>query len=613
MPQRNDTAIWSGLFRISAESGQTLQAQIRQAIVAAILDRQIAASMPLPSCRILAEKLGVARGTVVLAFQQLVDQGFLVARERRGHFVNPDVLATPAKPHQKAPDQANEIDWKARRQIAASDMPPPAKHENWIKSSYPFVYGQFDPALFPTAEWRECNRMALAVLEIRNWASDMVDRDDPLLIEQIQARLLPRRGIFANPDEIIVTLGAQNALYMLATLLMTKGSKVAMEDPGYPDARSIFRLAGADIQPVPVDQSGIVTASIPNDSGFVFVTPSHHCPTMVPLSAERRQDLLARANRHNQIIIEDGYDSQLLDEAPQQALKSLDRSGRVVYVGSMSKTLAPGLRLGYIVASAGLISELRALRRFMLRHPPANNQRAVALFLSLGHHEALVRRLSCSLRRTAQAPGPCDFRFPAGMAFDRFGRRHVAVARRAARHRCTRAGRGRRLAQRHHRAGRPFLRPHRKAFAFHAAGHLLDRAAAHRAGHPRTGHRRRTQARGRLIHRPIPWPEPHRRGSGSISSGICNRTVWLIGWANAGGIVGSTKGKKQPMVDQPPRSASRKGGVSPCQFLKSRKRRRISVRAAPAGAKRAAPCGPHRWPTTSSRCAPASKAAAMDR
>ncbi|TIP15259.1 MAG: aminotransferase class I/II-fold pyridoxal phosphate-dependent enzyme, partial [Mesorhizobium sp.] len=91
-----------------------------------------------------------------------------------------------------------------------------------------------------------------------------------------------------------------------------------------------------------------------------------------------------------------GYDSQLLDEAPQQALKSLDRSGRVIYVGSMSKTLAPGLRLGYIVASAGLIAELRALRRFMLRHPPANNQRAVALFLSLGHHEALVRRLSAA-------------------------------------------------------------------------------------------------------------------------------------------------------------------------------------------------------------------------
>ena len=395
MPQRNDTAIWSGLFRISAESGQTLQAQIRQAIVAAILDRQIAASMPLPSCRILAEKLGVARGTVVLAFQQLVDQGFLVARERRGHFVNPEVLATPAKP-QKALEQANEIDWKARCQILASDMPPPAKHDNWIKSSYPFVYGQFDPALFPTAEWRECNRMALAVLEIRRWAGDVVDRDDPLLIEQVQARLLPRRGIFANPDEIIVTLGAQHALYMLATLLMGRGTKVAMEDPGYPDARSIFRLSGAEVAPVPVDRDGIDPDAIPRDAGFVFVTPNHHCPTMVPLSEERRQRLLADAEKYDRIIIEDGYDSQLVDDAPQQALKSVDRSGRVVYVGSMSKTLAPGLRIGYIVADAGLIAELRALRRFMLRHPPANNQRAVALFLSLGHHEALVRRLSAA-------------------------------------------------------------------------------------------------------------------------------------------------------------------------------------------------------------------------
>ena len=215
--------------------------------------------MPLPSCRILAEKLGVARGTVVLAFQQLVDQGFLVARERRGHFVNPEVLATPAKPHQKAPTTSTRSTGRrAARSRRATCRGRPSTRTGSSRP-IPFVYGQFDPALFPTAEWRECNRMALAVLEIRNWAADMVDRDDPLLIEQIQARLLPRRGIFANPDEIIVTLGAQNALYMLATLLMTKGSKVAMEDPGYPDARSIFRLAGADIHATPVDSQGIVT------------------------------------------------------------------------------------------------------------------------------------------------------------------------------------------------------------------------------------------------------------------------------------------------------------------------------------------------------------------
>lgn len=395
MPTKNDTALWAGLIKISHDSTQTLQAQIRQAIVAAVLDRQIAPSMPLPSCRVLAEKLGVARGTVVLAFQQLVDQGFLIARERRGHFVNPEVLAAPPRPPRKT-RSASRIDWKARRRMTASEFPGPPKNENWMQAPYPFVYGQFDPTLFPTAEWRECNRMALAVLEIRNWAVDMVDRDDPLLIEQIQARLLPRRGIFANPNEIMVTLGAQHALYMLSTLLTWRGARVAMENPGYPDARSIFRLAGAETLSVPVDRDGINVDAIPAEANFVFVTPSHHCPTMTPLSRPRRERLLAGAEENDWIIIEDDYDSQLADETPEAALKGIDHTGRVIYLGSMSKTLAPGLRLGYLVGPAELVSELRALRRFMLRHPPANNQRAVGLFLSLGHHDALVRRLSAA-------------------------------------------------------------------------------------------------------------------------------------------------------------------------------------------------------------------------
>jgi GntR family transcriptional regulator / MocR family aminotransferase len=262
MAQRNDPAIWSGLFRLSPDSGQTLQAQIRQAIVAAILDRQIAASMPLPSCRVLADRLGVARGTVVLAFQQLVDQGFLVARQRRGHFVNPEVLASPPVTPPPGERGHSAIDWRSRRRIAATDLPEPTKQDNWMKAPYPFVYGQFDPALFPTAEWRECNRMALAVLEIRDWAGDRIDQDDPLLIEQIQARLLPRRGIFANPDEIIVTLGAQNAIYMLSRLLMGRGTRVAMEDPGYPEARDVFRLSGAEVLPVAVDGDGLDTGAI---------------------------------------------------------------------------------------------------------------------------------------------------------------------------------------------------------------------------------------------------------------------------------------------------------------------------------------------------------------
>ena len=236
---------------------------------------------------------------------------------------------------------------------------------------------------------------------------------------------------------------------------------------------------------------------------------------MVPLSAERRQDLLARAQQFNQIIIEDGYDSQLIDEAPQQALKSLDRSGRVIYVGSMSKTLAPGLRLGYIVASADLITELRALRRFMLRHPPANNQRAVALFLSLGHHEALVRRLSAAFdeRRKRLVQAISAF-LPEWRSTDSAGGTSLWLE--GPRGTDARgAGRGGGVPQRHHRAGRPLLRPHRQADALHAARHLVDRAAAHRARHPRARHGRRKAAGRGLNAQPGQYGR-HMRPSGII-------------------------------------------------------------------------------------------------
>lgn len=396
MSSRKNANLWAALFRISFDNGQTLQAQIRRALVTAVLDRQIPANIPLPSCRTLADRLGVARGTVVLAYQQLVDQGFLVARERRGHFVNPDVLTHSPEAEQLAtPGRRDALDWGPRLRYSPSRQRNIVKPEDWLSYRYPFVYGQFDPSLFPIAEWRECCRMALGVLEVRSWASDRVDLDDPLLIEQIRARLLPKRGIFARPEEVMVTLGAQHALYSLAALLMDRETRVAMEEPGYPDARNIFARRKADIVAVPVDGEGLDPDAIPSASQYVFTTPSHHCPTTVSMPVERRRALLERAARDDFIVIEDDYDSQLLDpETPLPALKSFDEAGRVIYVGSMSKTLAPGLRLGYVVACPDLLKELRALRRLMLRHPPANNARAVALFLSLGHHDALLHRLS---------------------------------------------------------------------------------------------------------------------------------------------------------------------------------------------------------------------------
>lgn len=405
MSGRSDKTLWSGLFRISVDSGQTLQSQIRQAVVTAILDRQMPANQPLPSCRTLANRLIVARGTVVLAYQQLVDQGFLIARERRGHFVNPEALTELPEATDKIDCAArpDSPDWDARLSNRPSKDANIVKPGDWLSFAYPFVYGQFDPLLFPTAEWRECSRMALGVREIRNWACDMIDKDDPLLIEQIQARLLPRRGIFAKPGEIMVTLGAQHALFLIATLLIGPKTRVVVEEPGYPDARNMIASRTGDLRLAPVDGSGLDPDGIEAGCDYVFTTPSHQCPTTVSMPLERRKTLLSRAVADDFVLIEDDYDSQLLDDdVPLPALKSLDDAGRVIYVGSLSKTLAPGLRLGYIVADPALLTELRGLRRMMLRHPPANNQRAVALFLSLGHHDALVRRLTQAFAQRRQ-------------------------------------------------------------------------------------------------------------------------------------------------------------------------------------------------------------------
>jgi len=220
-----------------------------------------------------------------------------------------------------------------------------------------------------------------------------------LLVEQIRRRILPRRGIMAADDEILVTMGAQNALYLMTELLVGKSTRVIMEDPGYPDVRNMLRAASDNVTLSPVDDKGLVVNDKLNSADIVFVTPSHQFPTTVTMPLERRMELLKKANEKDFVIIEDDYEfeTNYVNE-PCPALKSLDDNGRVVYIGSLSKTLFPGLRLGFMVGPKDLIAEARALRRMMFRHPPNNNQRAAALFLSLGHHDTLVRRLHKAYR-----------------------------------------------------------------------------------------------------------------------------------------------------------------------------------------------------------------------
>ena len=383
---QQEKILWRSLFELKNNRKMSYQRQLREMIVTAILDKKLPLDIPLPSSRELARHLGIARNTVVLAYQQLIDEGYLISRERSGYYIDQTLLGGRVSDHQIT-QKSNDIqpDWNKHIKYRPSLQRNIVKPVDWQNYSYPFLFGQLDPKLFPVSDWRECCRQALSVSDIEDVTPDHIDTDDPLLIEQIQARILPRRGVWASRDEILITMGAQQAVYILADLLINKDSRIGVENPGYADARNIFSLKSPQVVPLDIDENGVVPGPDMHSCEFVFVTPSHQSPTTITMPLERRKQLLDDAEEHDFLIIEDDYESEInFVGEPTPALKSLDKHNRVIYIGSLSKTLAPGLRIGYMIASQELIAEARALRRLMIRHPATNNQRLVALFCQWG-------------------------------------------------------------------------------------------------------------------------------------------------------------------------------------------------------------------------------------
>lgn len=385
------------IIYLDPDSSLTLQNQIRQKLVDGILSGALPPGHKLASSRKLARQLNVARNTVVLAYQQLIAEGYLVGRARSGIFVNEEMLETRVgySGATVASSEAETAVWRRRtkrREIAGRvgtrDLP------NWNEYPYPFIDGKFDASLFPLAEWREASRLSLSVADVRAWSSDSGDADDAMLVDEIRSKILTRRGIQARSDEILITMGTQNSLYLISRLLADRSVKAAIEEPGSTEMRELLRQNSATIMLQPVDEEGLVVDEKLRDCDLVYVTPSHQIPTAVFMSPARREVLLEMAQKDDILIIEDDYECEInyLDR-PQPALRSMDDSGRVIYVASFSKVLAPGIRLGFIVADAQFIRRARALRRTVMNHPPLNNQRAAAFFLSLGHYDALMMRL----------------------------------------------------------------------------------------------------------------------------------------------------------------------------------------------------------------------------
>ncbi|WP_147127255.1 PLP-dependent aminotransferase family protein [Shimia ponticola] len=374
----------------------TLQSQIQQMIAEGILSGRFQRGERLPSSRKLAQQLGVSRITVTLAYTELVAEDYISAKGRSGYYVSDSAPQTPSFPLTTREDK---VDWSRVLTRKFSQRRALVKPTNWRSYKYPFIYGQADPTLFDIPNWRLCALQALGQRDFDALTTDYHDQDDPKLIEFIARHTLPRRGIVAQSDEILVTMGAQNALWLASQVLLTPHRRAAIEDPCYPSLRDILTQMRCHLDAIPVDGDGLPPDEIPGDTDVVFTTPSHQCPTNATMPVDRRQALLAKAARDDFLIVEDDYEFEMsFLKAPSPALKSLDREGRVVYVGSFSKSLFPGLRLGYLVGSAEFIREARALRATVLRHPPGHIQRTAAYFLSLGHYDALIRRTSRALQ-----------------------------------------------------------------------------------------------------------------------------------------------------------------------------------------------------------------------
>lgn len=399
MASAHGSLAWAQLFGGLSRNGLALNVQIRRTIVAAIEAGNLPSAVRMPSSRQLSLLLGIARNTVVSAYEQLIDEGFLVARDRSGIFV----AAGRAPPLADACRLESAHAWAARFAVRPSRMQQITKPRDWMDYPYPFVFGQFDPSLFPANDWRESVRAASSVTEINVWAGDLVDEDDQDLIEQLRLQVLPRRGILAGADEIMITIGSQQALWLLTQLFVGPGTVVGVEDPGYPDIRNMVRMRTQRIEALAVDGSGLVPDAAFARCQVAFVTVGHQCPTTAVMPLSRRRALLEVAGRHDVVLVEDDYEADLLPEGGVEipCLKSLDADGRVLYVGSFSKILAPGLRVGYVVAPRAVVAELRVLRRLMLRHPPSNNQRATAMFVALGHYRTHLRRTAAILAERA--------------------------------------------------------------------------------------------------------------------------------------------------------------------------------------------------------------------
>lgn len=382
------------LIELDREDAQPLYRQIYAGIRAAILERQLAPGTRLPSSRDLADLLGVSRNTVVNAFEQLLAEGYLEARVGAGTYVSsrlPETfLRTRNRP--KAPAQASGTRRLSELGRAFARYSPSAQ------PPYPvFPHSVPDTSAFPFSVWARLasRRYREAPRHLVNYGQDPAGYRP--LRAAIAAHLRAARAVRCEPEQIVIVAGSQQALYLTGQILLDEGDRAWIENPGYGGARNTLRATGAELVPVPVDEEGLDVGAgeaVAAKARLAYVTPSHQFPLGWTMSLPRRFRLLQWAERNNAWILEDDYDSEFrYDGPPLASLQGLDSGRRVIYTGTFSKILFPGLRIGYVVAPPDLVDAFIVVRSMVSLFVPGIQQAVLADFIEAGHFTRHIRRM----------------------------------------------------------------------------------------------------------------------------------------------------------------------------------------------------------------------------
>jgi GntR family transcriptional regulator/MocR family aminotransferase len=381
-----------------------LHRQIYEQWRAGILGGRFAPGDRMPSTRELAVALRVSRATVATAYDQLMAEGYLDTQHGSGTFVCRTLPDTPVA-------AATSLQVKNRAAPAPARLSAFAARLAPVTTRFPATPRVFNLStdvptfeLFPFGVWKRLVRRHLQAIGPALFQYPSHGAGHPALRETLAAYLGRSRAVRCMPEQVIVASGSQQALDLCARVLVDPGDDVAVEDPGYLGARELFAAGGARVRTVPVDADGLVVSALPPSARLVYITPSHQFPLGVSMSLGRRLELLDWARQRRAVIVEDDYDSEYrYSGAPLPALQGLSADAGVVYVGTFSNVMFPGLRLGYLVLPPDLVEPFQRAKWLSDRHTAHLEQAALADFIREGHMERHIRRMRRVYKRRRDA------------------------------------------------------------------------------------------------------------------------------------------------------------------------------------------------------------------